>query len=1216
MRRLAYLLLGLLALSATMGWLANRDASLQWALERLSQASHGQLRLEGVHGSLLGDITVDHIRFSSPELEISAAHSALRFTLLPLLSGDLSIDRITADTVTVRQIPSGRPVQAPQDLTLPLTIRVNALEIKHLSFESGALNLSVARLQGQFSSDGKQHKLALNHVESPWGAASASLSLGGQAPFALSGEAQFKSIQPAWLPDTHVSFDGNFLKFRAKLAAHSKALSFTAEAQLQPFDPAVVPELTAHIEHIDLRKIDPGLPQAELKGEIRAHMGADSALIGTVLLSNGQAGPLSADQLPVKEAGFRFRTDFRQLHLSNLDLRLVRGSPLSGEGVLAADGLVARLTTTGLDLSAFHTKLKSSRLSGNLKLNIDRTRQRITAQLADTRNRYEVDVSRLGNRLDILKALARANDGSMTAQGHFELTRTYPFKGHIEFSKLDPAAFGEFPSARLNGTADVAGWLKPAWQADVKLGLNNSSWRNQPLSGRIETSLTEARVWNSRGQLALGRNHLDFRGALGEPDDQFDVNFKLGSIEQLVSQWQGELSGRAHLQGKWRYPSFNVDVTGGKLKGPQQIRLNTLQLQAAFKPEPDAPLRIEAQLKGIAIAGVTGTSLRLEVAGTNHQHQLKLSIEGERLALHTQLSGGLQDVSQWSGRIDQLEATQPLRVKLEAPTTLSVSKNVLDIGASRLTSSGGRLEVTQLSLAPGVLHTQGRFTGLPLTLFNILPIDEGLSSSVLLGGEWQIDAAQQLNGFFRVRRESGDILKDGDSAFADQLNAANLSVVADNNQLRIEGNGTAKRGGYFRAQLEVLAAKDGLGWLIPAAAPIALNAEANVPYLDWLGPFLHPSLLTQGKLHASAHGRGTWGAPVLEGNIKGSDLGISEAGSGVRLSKGTLTARFSGDQLLLDEFKIHGKEGLLSATGQASLSGNPKLFLNIDAKQLGLLDRPGWDVNADAKGTLTADRREARLSARIKVNRANIGIQERGAPRLSKDVVIKGQAANVINKNKGPSRVALDLQVDLGNAFHVKTIDGSAALKQVISIYQNKLNTRLGGSLQIRTDAAGALLAKGTVRLVDGSYTFLGKRLDIQRGTFQFDGPIGDPALDILAINEQLQVKVGVSVTGTALNPRTQLVSDPEVSEQEKLSWLLFGRGGQSSDYSLGSGSSAGIASLGLQMSEKIYVGYEQGAAGTSNFMTIYSKLTDRLSVEARAGDQSSLRLFYTLELD
>jgi autotransporter translocation and assembly factor TamB len=53
-----------------------------------------------------------------------------------------------------------------------------------------------------------------------------------------------------------------------------------------------------------------------------------------------------------------------------------------------------------------------------------------------------------------------------------------------------------------------------------------------------------------------------------------------------------------------------------------------------------------------------------------------------------------------------------------------------------------------------------------------------------------------------------------------------------------------------------------------------------------------------------------------------------------------------------------------------------------------------------------------------------------------------------------------------------------------------------------------------------------------------------------------------------------------------------------------------------MQVSETVYVGYEQGSVGTSNIMTIYTKLTKRLTAEARTGDTSSLRLFYTFELD
>ncbi len=199
----------------------------------------------------------------------------------------------------------------------------------------------------------------------------------------------------------------------------------------------------------------------------------------------------------------------------------------------------------------------------------------------------------------------------------------------------------------------------------------------------------------------------------------------------------------------------------------------------------------------------------------------------------------------------------------------------------------------------------------------------------------------------------------------------------------------------------------------------------------------------------------------------------------------------------------------------------------------------------------------------------------------------------------------------------MRTLERAQSLKALLPIYRNKLDARLAGELQLRSDAAGRPRATGTVRVARGTYTYLGKQLDIQRGVFRFDGPLTNPAVDILAMNEQPQVKVGVSVTGTALNPRAQLVSDPDVPDQEKLSWLLFGRGGQSTEAAVGGAGAGGLglASFGWQLSEKLYVGYEQGTAGAANVMTLYSRLTNRLTVEARSGEASSLRLFYTYEL-
>src|SRR5260363_279445 len=51
------------------------------------------------------------------------------------------------------------------------------------------------------------------------------------------------------------------------------------------------------------------------------------------------------------------------------------------------------------------------------------------------------------------------------------------------------------------------------------------------------------------------------------------------------------------------------------------------------------------------------------------------------------------------------------------------------------------------------------------------------------------------------------------------------------------------------------------------------------------------------------------------------------------------------------------------------------------------------------------------------------------------------------------------------------------------------------------------------------------------------------PALNILAMRRNQEVEVGLQVRGTTRAPRAQLVSEPNVPDTEKLSWLLFRHG-------------------------------------------------------------------------
>jgi translocation and assembly module TamB len=139
-------------------------------------------------------------------------------------------------------------------------------------------------------------------------------------------------------------------------------------------------------------------------------------------------------------------------------------------------------------------------------------------------------------------------------------------------------------------------------------------------------------------------------------------------------------------------------------------------------------------------------------------------------------------------------------------------------------------------------------------------------------------------------------------------------------------------------------------------------------------------------------------------------------------------------------------------------------------------------------------------------------------------VVIRPGQAKKVNV---PMDISLDLKVGLGPRFYITGYG---------------VNSGLVGDMQIIM-SKGKLSANGALRTRGGAIEAYGQRLQLRRGTITFQGDITSPVLNIEALRTGVAVEAGVRVAGTAKRPRIDLVSYPEVSEVEKLSWLLLGRG-------------------------------------------------------------------------
>jgi translocation and assembly module TamB len=204
------------------------------------------------------------------------------------------------------------------------------------------------------------------------------------------------------------------------------------------------------------------------------------------------------------------------------------------------------------------------------------------------------------------------------------------------------------------------------------------------------------------------------------------------------------------------------------------------------------------------------------------------------------------------------------------------------------------------------------------------------------------------------------------------------------------------------------------------------------------------------------------------------------------------------------------------------------------------------------------------------------------------------------------------------------------------------LKADLAGRVHIGDD----LDTRGELNLNNGRFRAYGQRLTIRRARLLFAGPIDQPYLDVEAIRRVDGVTAGLRLSGNAEQPRSEVFSEPALSQEQALSYLVLGRPlGQSSGESnllaqaalsmglAGSSSLTGSVAtrLGIQdfqldsegsglttsvvasgnLSERLSLRYGVGVFEPANTVALRYELSKRLYLEAASGLASSLDIFY-----
>lgn len=677
-----------------------------------------------------------------------------------------------------------------------------------------------------------------------------------------------------------------------------------------------------------------------------------------------------------------------------------------------------------------------------------------------------------------------------------------------------------------------------------------SRWNRQPLKGHVRGQvladpgadavtdpLAALRIDGLDIDLQVADNRLRAAGNLGQSASAITLDL---AAPRLSALWP-DVPGAATLKGKI---GGTVAAHQGDLAAsytPARSRPGQLGLAPA-----DASLR----LKGGWGPGRGEDAVSRLVGWRGTLETLKASHAGFGVDLAREMSISFlpQAVApQWQWQVSAAN------IALALPNRQSMTLNHLGSrgGAGRW-ETAGRIDNAVINrdlvrgimgaIDPEALKRDDREQG------RVNKLSPNAAREIALDASWDLKFAGALSGQARLARRSGDLLIPGDPPVPLGLRDLAIDLTARptsgaGSRLDARLNAATARMGTVNGTAQVML----LGLGLAPNQPIQARVNADIADLGWVSLFTGDAVEIGGAVNASVEATGVLGKDwKTSGTVRATGLKVVQIDNGIRLFDGTLSARLADNNVVLESLRFpaslrvlptewrtrtwiteeaDAKNGYIEARGQWSLLDSAGR-IGVNVHRFPILQRS--DRFAMITGNVDIDAALPRLTITgdLKADAGWVSLEIlQSVPTLDDDVrVRKPGDKDTVNV---PMQAGMNLKFDMGPRFYISGMG---------------LNSGIVGNIQILLNQ-GRLSGAGQLRTRGGRIEAYGQGLQLRRGTVTFQGAIDNPVLDIEALRVNQQVQAGVKVGGTAQRPRIDLVSYPDVTDVEKLSWLILGRG-------------------------------------------------------------------------
>lgn len=635
-------------------------------------------------------------------------------------------------------------------------------------------------------------------------------------------------------------------------------------------------------------------------------------------------------------------------------------------------------------------------------------------------------------------------------------------------------------------------------------------------------------------QLAVDVHRVTFAG----------VNFTGRVVQTAAGPYAGQLqfagsglTGNVRLaaQGKYQRADVAARAYNAKIPGAVDFTIGRAIITASAVLYPTAPQIVaDAQVANLRYGAIVLNAGRAKVNYVGGRGTAQALLTGSngvafRLAMNARLSPNdyLAALQGQANGID-FRTVNPARVLASkgiyrlSPTRVDFGRGGATSGSARLAGSYGRGTTAQV-----------RLDRLDLSVANALVPNLGIGGQVTGSLDYN-QASSTAVPLIDVRAKIANFTRSGLAAVSEPVDvvfAGRLDTAGGDARALVKRGGTTV--GRLVAGLRPLGA--GGTWSERLlAAPLSGGIRYNGPSAVLFSFAAIPNQQLSGPIAVAADFSGRLQAPQLNGLIRADNLTYDNETFGTRLSQMRLAARFNADRLEITQLNARAGNGTVQAQGTiglAAASGFPiDLRATLNNAQLAKSDA----LSATTTGTvhLTNGPGGGLIQGDLRIPNARYQIIRQGqaeVPELT-GVRRKGdiRAASPTDRPTTPpvGLFKLDLRVRAQNQLFISGMGLDS---------EWSMDMRIGGT-------SLAPVISGGLDVVKGTYSFAGKRFDLNRGQVRFrGGALTDPYIDIQATTTTNGITAVINITGTGQRPQIAFTSTPALAQDEVLSRLLFG---------------------------------------------------------------------------